>query len=315
MTDAVTDARRVVFLMGATAVGKTALAMALARRLPCDIVSVDSAMVYRGMDIGTAKPSPALRAEIRHYLIDICDPAEAYSAARFREDALGAIRDIIARGRIPLLVGGTGLYFRALEHGLSMLPAADRTVRARLEAEAALHGWAALHQRLHAVDPVAATRINANDPQRIQRALEVFELTGVPLTELQSQRVTEPFPWRVVKIIVAYENRDELAWRIHCRFFQMLARGLVEEVERLYRRGDLDGRLPSMRAVGYRQWWEYLDGVRGYRETVERAIIATRQYAKRQMTWLRSEENAASVHANDPELLDKSLKLIGYPPA
>lgn len=300
--------------MGATAAGKTALAVEIARRLPCDIISVDSAMVYRGMDIGTAKPSQALRAEIPHHLIDICDPADAYSAARFRDDALDAIRDITARGRLPLLVGGTGLYFRALEYGLSALPAADRTVRARLEAEAALHGWTALHQRLAAVDPVAAARINANDPQRIQRALEVFELTGMPLTRLQqTQRAAEPFPWRVVKIIVAYENRDELAWRIHCRFFQMLARGLVEEVERLYRRGDLDGRLPSMRAVGYRQWWEYLDGMRSYREAVERAMTATRQYAKRQMTWLRSEENAAWCHASDPGLLDKALKLIDYP--
>ncbi len=278
--------------------------------MPCDIISVDSAMVYRGMDIGTAKPSREFLTKAPHRLIDICDPGEPYSAARFRADALREINDIVGQRRLPLLVGGTGLYFRALERGLSALPSADSAVRARLEAEAAVHGWAALHARLREVDPLAAAKISANDPQRIQRALEVFELTGLPMTNLQAYQAVEPFPFRVVKIIVSLDNRDELAWRIHCRFSQMLARGFVEEVERLYRRGDLDVRLPAIRAVGYRQFWEYLGGKRSYLNSVERAITATRQYAKRQLTWLRAEENAHWLGAHDPDLVSKVLKII-----
>ena len=299
-----------IFLMGPTAAGKTALAIELTRYLPCDIISVDSAMVYRGMDIGTAKPSRALRKAVPHRLIDIRDPGDPYSAAQFRTDALREIAGILAQQRIPLLVGGTGLYFRALEHGLSDLPAAHPEVRARLEAEAAVHGWAALHARLAEIDPEAAARISPGDPQRVQRALEVYELTGTPLSALQVHRKAEPLPLRVVKIIVSVDNREELEQRIHRRFFQMLAQGFVEEVETLFRRGDLNPQLPALRAVGYRQIWEYLAGERGYAKTVDRAIIATRQYAKRQMTWLRGETGIHRLSATDPELLIKALKTL-----
>lgn len=304
------DRPAIIFLMGPTAVGKSALAIDIARRVNAEIVSVDSAQVYRGLDIGTAKPSQALRAELPHRLIDVCEPSETYSAARFRSDALAAIQDIITRGNTPLLVGGTGLYFRALEYGLSALPPANAAIRARIEAEAHARGWPALHARLREIDPAAAARVHSNDPQRIQRALEVYELTGIPLTALQSKRQPEPFPFRVVKITVTLEDRVELGRRIESRFLRMLARGLVDEVERLYQRGDLHVGLPAVRAVGYRQLWEYLGGAVAYRDAVERAITATRQYAKRQMTWLRNEPNVMELRTEDTALLDKALKLI-----
>ncbi len=301
------SAQPVLCLMGPTAAGKTDLAVALHERLPVEIVSVDSVMVYREMDIGSAKPEPAVLAQAPHRLIDFLDPADPYSAARFREDALREIRNILAAGRVPLLVGGTMLYFRALFGGLSELPAADPAVRARLEAEAAERGWAALHARLAEVDPAAAERIHPNDPQRIQRALEVYALTGTPLSALQRAGGGAP-PYRFVKLAVAPADRTVLHERIARRFRQMLKQGLVEEVERLRRRGDLDPALPSIRAVGYRQVWQYLEGELSREAMEERGIIATRQLAKRQYTWLRSETGAEWFDALAPDLLPKVLK-------
>lgn len=299
-----------IFLMGPTASGKTDLAAALVARLPCEIISVDSALVYRGMDIGTAKPDAALLARAPHRLIDILDPAEAYSAARFRTDALREMAEVTAAGRIPLLVGGTGLYFRALRQGLSDLPGAAPVVRARLEAEAAVLGWEALHQRLRQVDPVAAARIHPNDPQRLQRALEVYELTGRPLSELQ-RGGGAALPYRVVALALAPMERERLHARIHDRFHLMLERGLVAEVEGLYRRGDLGPDKPSIRCVGYRQVWSYLAGEVEYPAMVELGITATRQLAKRQFTWLRSEPDSHGFDSMDAHLLDKVLKLLG----
>lgn len=282
----------VLFLMGPTASGKTDLAIALAERLPCDIVSVDSAMVYRDMDIGTAKPEPDVLARAPHRLIDIRDPADSYSAAAFREDALREIASITAEQRIPLLVGGTGLYFRALEQGLAVMPEADPDLRRRLEAEAESLGWGALHQRLAQVDPRAAERIHPNDPQRLQRALEVYELTGRPLSDWIAEQQRWQPPFRPVKIIVAPPDRDVLRERIRQRFYLMLEQGLLDEVESLRRRPELHRELPSMRAVGYRQAWDYLDGRYSRDDFVRKAVTATRQLAKRQLTWLRREENA-----------------------
>ncbi len=291
--------------MGPTAAGKTDLAIRIARRLPVEIVSVDSALVYRGMDIGTAKPEPHVLAEIRHHLVDILEPTESYSAAQFRADALEAIASILARGRIPLLTGGTMLYFRSLEHGLSELPPADPEIRARLEREAHEHGWPALHARLAQVDPEAAGRIHANDPQRIQRALEVFEITGQPLSSLQKRAGGEPFPYPLAKWVVAPKDRSWLHARIAERFRQMLAKGFVDEVVALRARGDLDLSMPSMRAVGYRQVWEYLDGRYDYGAMVERGIAATRQFAKRQLTWLRAERDAEWFASEEPQQLER----------
>lgn len=298
-----------ILLMGPTASGKTDLAAALVARLPCEIISVDSALVYRGMDIGTAKPDAELLARAPHRLIDILDPAEAYSAARFRADALREMADITAAGRIPLLVGGTGLYFRALRRGLSDLPGADPVVRARLEQEAAELGWEALHQRLRQVDPLAAARIHPHDPQRLQRALEVYELTGRPLSE--QQRGGEALPYRVLALAVAPAERERLHARIHERFHLMLERGLVAEVEGLYRRGDLGPDKPAIRCVGYRQVWSYLAGEVDYPVMVEQGISATRQLAKRQFTWLRSEPDCHWFDSSDARLHDKVLKLLG----
>ncbi|NLO79999.1 MAG: tRNA (adenosine(37)-N6)-dimethylallyltransferase MiaA [Xanthomonadaceae bacterium] len=295
----------IIWLMGPTAAGKTDLAIRIARRLPVEIVSVDSALVYRGMDIGTAKPEPHVLAEIRHHLVDILEPTESYSAAQFRADALEAIASILARGRIPLLTGGTMLYFRALEHGLSELPPADPEIRARLEREAHEHGWPALHARLAQVDPEAAGRIHANDPQRIQRALEVFEITGQPLSSLQKRAGGEPFPYPLAKWVVAPKDRSWLHARIAERFRQMLAKGFVDEVVALRARGDLDLSMPSMRAVGYRQVWEYLDGRYDYGAMVERGIAATRQFAKRQLTWLRAERDAEWFASEEPQQLER----------
>jgi tRNA dimethylallyltransferase len=297
--------------MGPTAAGKTDLAVTLVEQLPMDIISVDSVMVYRGMDIGSAKPDSATLARAPHRLIDIRDPAEAYSAAQFRDDALREMAEISGEGRIPLLVGGTMLYFRALLSGLSSLPSADAEIRTRLEAEAEVEGWASLHRRLAEVDAAAAARIHPNDPQRIQRALEVYELTGVPLSELQQQQqVDQPLPYRIIKLAVAPAERSVLHQRIGQRFEQMLREGLVEEVENLRLRGDLHLDLPALRAVGYRQVWEFLDGDIDYTEMVERGIIATRQLAKRQFTWLRSEPALTLLDSLDGRLRDKALKYL-----
>ncbi len=299
-----------VCLMGPTASGKTDLAVNLVERLPFEIISVDSALVYRGMDIGTAKPDAETLARAPHRLIDILDPAEAYSASRFREDALREMAEISASGRIPLLVGGTMLYYRALEQGLSRLPKADAATRERIEHEAAEKGWKAMHERLAAVDPVAAERIHPNDPQRLSRALEVFELTGRPMSELWQENAQQGLPYRLIKIAVAPTDRADLHERIAQRFHLMLEQGLVEEVERLYLRGDLSPQLPSIRCVGYRQVWQYLEGELSYAQMSEKGVIATRQLAKRQFTWLRSERNLQWFSTFETNLMEKMLKFL-----
>ena len=299
-----------IFLMGPTASGKTALACALSERFPVELVSVDSALVYRGMDIGTAKPDPATLARYPHALIDIRDPAEPYSAADFRADALAAMKDISARGKVPLLVGGTGLYFRALHQGLSNLPEADPAIRERLAAEADEIGWPAMHERLRQVDPAAAARIGPNDAQRIQRALEVIELTGRPLSEQQRGGSGERFPWRVLKLALLPPERGSLHARIAERFDAMLAQGFLDEMRHLRTRGDLHPDLPSMRAVGYRQAWEHLDGLTGAAEFRDRGVFATRQLAKRQITWLRSELDARTFDPERPGLEDRAADAL-----
>lgn len=298
-----------ICLMGPTASGKTDLAVELVQKLPCDIISVDSALVYRGMDIGTAKPGADVLAVAPHRLIDICDPTESYSAARFREDALREMNDIFANGRIPLLVGGTMLYYRALQYGLSELPEADPAVRARLEAEAERVGWEQMHQRLLQIDPVAGARIHPNDPQRIQRALEVFEITGQTLTALQNRDGEQTLPYRLIKLVRAPKDRAVLHQRIAQRFHQMVELGFENEVRCLLNRGDITPDLPSMRSVGYRQMLEYLTGGYSYEQMVERGIIATRQLAKRQLTWLRSEQDA---HWLDDEAGNVCLQVLNY---
>lgn len=280
----------VIFLMGPTASGKTALAFDLVQSLPCDIISVDSALIYRGMDIGTAKPTQDELLQAPHRLIDIKDPSEAYSAADFRKDALTEIESIIAKGRIPLLVGGTMLYFKALLEGLSPLPEADSAIRAEIEAEAAMKGWAALHEELVAIDPVSGVRIHPNDPQRISRALEVYRISGKSMTELTAQK-GEPLPYRVLQYAITPSDRAVLRERIAQRFHLMLDQGFENEVKVLFKRADLNPDLPSIRCVGYRQMWEYLSGEMTYDEMVYRGIVATCQLAKRQTTWLRGWEN------------------------
>lgn len=285
-----------IWLMGPTASGKTGLALELARRLPVGLISVDSALVYRGMDIGAAKPDAETLRAFPHRLIDIIDPAESYSAARFRKDALEAMREIHAAGRIPLLVGGTMLYYRALQDGLADLPASDPGVREAILAEAAGLGWPAMHAQLAKVDPVIAARLHPNDPQRVGRALEVWRLTGVPLSEWQARGREQAAPdvGRVLKLAIM-PPRDVLRERIALRFAQMLEGGFIDEVAGLKARGDLHLGLPSMRAVGYRQVWEFLDGAHTHERMVELGVTATRGLAKRQMTWLRSERELNSL--------------------
>lgn len=278
-----------IFLMGPTATGKTELAVELVKRLPLEIVSVDSAMVYRGMDIGTAKPGADVLTVAPHRLIDFVDPGDAYSAARFRQDALREMAAITARGKIPLLVGGTMLYFRALAQGLSVLPAASAKVRARIDALAAAHGWTAMHARLREIDPAAAERIHPNDPQRLQRALEVFELTGRTTTELYAEPRSDVLQYNIVRLALIPADRARLRARICHRFETMLTAGLIDEVAALRRRPDLSPRTPALRAVGYRQVWTYLDGRVDRDAMIIDATRATWRLAKRQMTWLRAE--------------------------
>ena len=313
------DARPLaIFLMGPTASGKTALACALREQFPLELVSVDSALVYRGMDIGSAKPDAAMLARHPHALVDIRDPAQPYSAADFRTDAMQAMRQIGAQGRVPLLVGGTGLYFRALQQGLSDLPQADPAVRERLVTEAQRLGWPALHARLAQLDPDAARRIGCRDAQRLQRALEVIELTGRTLSA-QQHRDVAPFRWRVLKLALLPADRSALHQRIAQRFDAMLAVGLLDEVRTLRARGDLHAELPAIRAVGYRQAWEHLDGLSDAAGFRERGIFATRQLAKRQITWLRSDVGARlfdpdhrGVHAGVAEALRMFLGTHGH---
>lgn len=299
-----------IFIMGPTASGKTALAMALRERFPLEIISVDSALIYRGMDIGTAKPSADELARAPHRLIDIRDPAQSYSAADFRADALREMAEITAQGRIPLLVGGTMLYYKALLEGLSPLPPADAAVRARIEQQAREQGWTALHQELARIDPIAAARIHPNDPQRLSRALEVFFVSGNTLTELT--RVSgEALPYAVSQFAIAPSSRELLHQRIALRFQQMLAAGFEQEARGLFARGDLHPDLPSVRCVGYRQMWSYLAGEIDYDEMVYRGICATRQLAKRQMTWLRGWESVQWLDSDKPaEALDYVAQVV-----
>ncbi|MCG3200189.1 MAG: tRNA dimethylallyltransferase [Gammaproteobacteria bacterium] len=297
----------VIFLMGPTCSGKSAAAIELVQRLPLEIVSVDSAMVYRGMDIGTAKPAPGMLALAPHRLIDIREPSESYSAGDFRTDALAAIEAIRHAGRVPLLVGGTGLYFRALERGLSPLPPADAVTRAALKAEADRLGWAALHARLTALDPQAAARIHPNDPQRIQRALEVHALTGRSMTEWWAAHGGE-LPGEVWKFVLCPADREELRRRVEARFHQMLSEGFLSEVRRLRDRGDLHPDLPAMRVVGYRQAWAHLDGRCDRPSMTRAAITATRRLAKRQLTWLRAEPGARWMDAGGPDAIDALMR-------
>ncbi|GKX56690.1 tRNA dimethylallyltransferase [Leminorella grimontii] len=289
-----------IFLMGPTASGKTALAARLYKHLPVEVISVDSALIYRKMDIGTAKPTQQELCETPHRLIDILDPSESYSAADFRRDALREMAEIVDAGRIPLLVGGTMLYYKALLEGLSPLPSADPIVRARIESEAVELGWAALHQRLKEIDPTAAARIHQNDPQRLSRALEVFYISGKTLTEL-TQIAGETLPYRVHQFAIAPASRELLHQRIEARFHQMMSAGFEEEVRRLMARGDLHPDLPSIRCVGYRQMWMYLLGEIDREEAIYRGICATRQLAKRQMTWLRGWPDVEWLDSEQPD--------------
>lgn len=294
-----------VAIMGPTASGKTAAALAIAREIPAEIISVDSALVYREMDIGTAKPTAEELASVPHHLIDIIDPLESYSVAQFREDAIRLVGEIAARGRLPLLVGGTMMYFKGLVDGLDDLPTADAAVRARIDADAARLGWPALHERLRALDPVTAERLAPNDAQRINRALEIIELSGKPMSELLARRERPELPFDLVSFALEPSDRAVLHRRIALRFDQMLGTrddtGIVAETARLRARGDLSPNLPSMRCVGYRQSWEYLDGTidrAGLRET---GIVATRQLAKRQLTWLRSMPDRIALDCLGPD--------------
>jgi tRNA dimethylallyltransferase len=310
-----------IFLMGPTAAGKTDLAIELTKMLPCELISVDSALVYRGMDIGTAKPSKALLDAYPHRLIDILDPSQSYSAADFRTDALQAMAEITARGKIPLLVGGTMLYFKALLEGLADMPAADAEVRAQIEAQAASQGWQALHDELASIDPVSAARIHPNDPQRLVRALEVFRVSGMSMAAHREQQSAQSaqasasgrhqLPYTVANLAIAPTDRKVLHDRIAMRFRQMLDEGFVEEVVALRSRGDLHSNLPSIRAVGYRQVWDHLDGKLTRDEMQERGIIATRQLAKRQFTWLRSWQDLHWLDSLACDNLPRALKYLG----
>jgi len=305
MTMARLDKPMAVAIMGPTASGKTAAALAIARAIPSEIISVDSALVYRQMDIGTAKPTAEELASAPHHLIDIIDPLDAYSVMQFREDAIRLVGEIAARGKLPLLVGGTMMYFKGLVDGLDDLPTADAAIRARLDDEAARLGWPALHARLGMLDPVTAARLAPNDAQRINRALEIIELSGKPMSELLARRAKTELPFDLVSFALEPSDRAVLHRRIAQRFDQMLGQtddaGIVAETARLRARGDLSPNLPSMRCVGYRQAWEYLDGTidrAGLRET---GIVATRQLAKRQLTWLRAMPDRIVVDCLGPD--------------
>ncbi|UVL56855.1 tRNA (adenosine(37)-N6)-dimethylallyltransferase MiaA [Pseudomonas sp. B21-035] len=310
-----------IFLMGPTAAGKTDLAIELTKVLPCELISVDSALVYRGMDIGSAKPSKEILAAHPHRLIDILDPAESYSAADFRRDALEAMAEITARGKIPLLVGGTMLYYKALLEGLADMPAADPHVRAELEEQVQRLGLHALHQQLAAVDPESAARIHPNDPQRLIRALEVYRVSGLTMTEHRQRQSAQSsaagasaagqLPYTVASLAIAPTDRHILHERIALRFGQMLEQGFVDEVRLLRARSDLHAGLPSIRAVGYRQVWDHLDGKLTSVEMQERGIIATRQLAKRQFTWLRSWADLHWLDSLDCDNLSRTLKYLG----
>jgi tRNA dimethylallyltransferase len=290
--DTAPERRCALLLMGPTGAGKSELALELAQRLPFEIVSVDSAQVYRGMDIGTAKPDLATRARVPHHLIDIRDPETSYSAGEFVRDAAQAMQDIWRRGRQPLLVGGTMLYFHAFSGGIAELPEADEGIRSQIDAQAQAHGWASLHAELERIDPAAAARIHVNDPQRIQRALEVYRVTGEPITRLQQKRASSSAGIELMEFALAPLERSVLHARIEQRFDSMLAAGFLDEVRHLRERSALTAEHPSMRAVGYRQVWKFLAGQCDLEQTKKQAVAATRQLAKRQLTWLRRRQSA-----------------------
>ncbi len=299
-----------IFLMGPTASGKTGVAVELAQRLPVELISVDSALVYRDMDIGTAKPDAATLARAPHHLIDIINPTEAYSAAAFRHDALRLMADINARGKIPLLVGGTMLYFKALREGLSALPQADPAVRAALDAEVAQHGIQHLHRQLAMIDAETAARLAPNDTQRVQRAMEIFRLTGSPMSVLLRQQTRHELPYRILPIALIPSDRAQLHARITTRFKQMLAQGLVEELRALRSKYPLHPDLPSMRCVGYRQAWQFIEGEIDEVQLLETGIAATRQLAKRQLTWLRSMPDNIELDCLAPNLTQTVLDAL-----
>ncbi|WP_105258149.1 MULTISPECIES: tRNA (adenosine(37)-N6)-dimethylallyltransferase MiaA [unclassified Pseudoalteromonas] len=299
----------VIFLMGPTASGKTDLAIELCKHFDTEVISVDSALVYKGMDIGTAKPNAEELAKAPHRLIDIIDPAESYSMADFRSDALAHIKELHAQGKVPLLVGGTMMYFKGLLEGLSPLPEADEAVRAELEKEAKEQGWPALHQKLQQIDPQAAAKINANDSQRINRALEVYRISGKTMTELQ-QNKAQALDFPVYQFAIAPSDRKVLHQRIEKRFKIMLEQGFENEVLSLYNRDDLHPDLPSIRCVGYRQMWDYIAGEIDYDEMVFRGIAATRQLAKRQLTWLRGWSDLTWLESGDSENLQRIVSSL-----
>jgi len=285
-TPNITEFPKALFLMGPTASGKTDLAIKLAQQCRCEIISVDSALIYKGMDIGTAKPSTEEQALAAHFLVDIIDPKESYSAGDFRDDALRLMHEIVARGNTPLLVGGTMLYYKSLVEGLSPLPIADPVVREAIELQVQQTGWQALHDELKEIDPISAERIHVNDPQRLARAIEVYRISGKSMTQLTEIK-SDPIPFDIIQFAIAPSEKTVLHKRIEQRFDAMLENGFEDEVRGLYNRGDLHLDLPSMRCVGYRQMWEYIEGKIDYEEMRFRGVVATRQLAKRQMTWLR----------------------------
>lgn len=301
-----TTQQTIICLMGPTAAGKTQLAIDLTKKLPLEIISVDSALIYRDMNIGTAKPDAKLLKETPHHLIDIRDPTESYSAAEFCHDTAQLIRDIHARGKIPFLVGGTMLYYRSLWEGLSALPAANQTIRQQIDTRAAEVGWQSLHDELKKIDPISAARIHPNDPQRLQRALEVFYISGRPLSDFFADDKSQP-SYHTLKLAIAPSDRSVLHGRIALRFDEMLAHGFIKEVVKLRSRGDLHLDLPSMRSVGYRQIWQHLDGLFDYPTMREKGIIATRQLAKRQLTWLRSFEDVTWLASDAPDAAQQAL--------
>jgi len=299
-----------VSIMGPTGTGKTDLAVELVSRFPFEIISVDSALVYRDMDIGTAKPGKEILEKAPHRLIDIIDPGDVYSAARFRKDALSEMEVITKSGKIPLLVGGTGLYFRALLEGISELPSADPVVREKLEQEAADLGWQVMHDRLNEVDPVAANRIHPNDPQRIERALEVYEITGRSITSFFEKDSRRTCPYKMINILLEPEDRNWLHKRLEKRFSQMMERGIIDEVRGLQQLYDLNAESPALRLVGYRQVWEYLVGETDQVTMVEKAVIATRQLAKRQLTWFRSTKNTEHIFVDTASPIHEILQIL-----
>ncbi|MGO4380590.1 tRNA (adenosine(37)-N6)-dimethylallyltransferase MiaA [Pseudoduganella sp. RAF53_2] len=299
-----------VAIMGPTASGKTASALKIAQHIPAEIISVDSALVYRGMDIGTAKPSREELDAVPHHLIDIIDPLDSYSVAQFRTDTLRLVDEISSRGKLPLLVGGTMLYYKGLNDGLDDLPGADPAIRAQLDVEAARDGWPALHARLGLLDPATAARLKPMDSQRIQRALEIIQLTGRPMSELLAQRVKEELPFELVSFALEPSDRKVLHDRIERRFDIMLEGGLLDEVKALRARGDLHVGLPSIRCVGYRQAWQYLDGEIDYATMRDTGIFATRQLCKRQLTWLRSMPQRTVIDCLAPDASDQLLQQV-----